>query len=640
MNIIIPLGGLGKRFLDNGYSLPKPLISLFLKPIIFWLLDNLKLKPIDKVFIICNKSLEKYRFDSLIKKKYPDFNIIYLKNDTRGAAETIYLGTKKIRNNKETILLDGDTFYNINLLDLYRKQSNKNLIVSFKQSDTNPVYSYVELDENKSVVKIAEKQRISNLANTGAYAFSKLNELKKFCKLIIDNDLKFGNEFYMSRVISEMIANGSEFSSLVISESDFDVVGTPFQYKLFQNKFLSMQKNLNYFEKYRICFDLDNTLVTYPKITADYTSVEPIQQNIDFLKFLKDLGCTIIIYTARRMKTHNGNVGKITADVGKTTIETLENFEIPYDELYFGKPYAHAYIDDLAVNAFDDLEKTMGVSSFKIDERDFNSVNTNTLEVISKKSSQTNKLKGEIMWYQNLPQKFSEYVPKVISYNENFSEYTMEKIEGITFQELFLSNNLKDEALLSLLNILKEMHLQKNCSKQITNGIYANYSKKLIERNKKYDYTKYDNHKKVFNDIVKNLTEYESNKNGICGLIHGDVVFTNIIVDKFGKLKLIDPRGLIGNRVTNHGDIMYDYSKILQSLIGYDEVMQMKVLSDDYRKSHISLLFDFISSNYGVKYIKYIKTITKSLLYSLIPLHNNDKCFGYFQLIKKVDELL
>ena len=128
MNIIIPLGGLGKRFLDAGYDLPKPLISLFLKPIIFWLLDNLTLQPNDKVFIICNKSLEKYRFDALIKKQYPNFNIIYLKNDTRGAAETIYLGTKNIRNNKETILLDGDTFYNIDLLNLYRKQENKNLI--------------------------------------------------------------------------------------------------------------------------------------------------------------------------------------------------------------------------------------------------------------------------------------------------------------------------------------------------------------------------------------------------------------------------------------------------------------------------------------------------------------------------------
>ena len=48
-------------------------------------------------------------------------------------------------------------------------------------------------------------------------------------------------------------------------------------------------KNLDYFKNYRICFDFDNTLVTYPKIPADYTSVEPISENIEFARFLKNL---------------------------------------------------------------------------------------------------------------------------------------------------------------------------------------------------------------------------------------------------------------------------------------------------------------------------------------------------------------
>jgi capsule biosynthesis phosphatase len=110
----------------------------------------------------------------------------------------------------------------------------------------------------------------------------------------------------------------------------------------------------------RFCFDLDNTLVTYPTVKGDYTTVKPIEKNINFLKYLKSFGNTIIIYTARRMKTHHGNIGKINADIGKITFETLENFNIPYDEIYFGKPYADFYIDDLGVSCFDDLEKELG----------------------------------------------------------------------------------------------------------------------------------------------------------------------------------------------------------------------------------------------------------------------------------------
>lgn len=41
MIILIPLGGIGSRFTQNGYRKPKALINVMGKPILFWLLDNL-----------------------------------------------------------------------------------------------------------------------------------------------------------------------------------------------------------------------------------------------------------------------------------------------------------------------------------------------------------------------------------------------------------------------------------------------------------------------------------------------------------------------------------------------------------------------------------------------------------------------
>ena len=41
MIIIIPLGGLGTRFKKQGYIMPKALINIEDKPIIFHLLDTL-----------------------------------------------------------------------------------------------------------------------------------------------------------------------------------------------------------------------------------------------------------------------------------------------------------------------------------------------------------------------------------------------------------------------------------------------------------------------------------------------------------------------------------------------------------------------------------------------------------------------
>ena len=53
MNIIIPIGGKGERFLNNGYKEAKPLINILGKPMIYHVLDNLKLNSKDdKIFII------------------------------------------------------------------------------------------------------------------------------------------------------------------------------------------------------------------------------------------------------------------------------------------------------------------------------------------------------------------------------------------------------------------------------------------------------------------------------------------------------------------------------------------------------------------------------------------------------------
>jgi CTP:phosphocholine cytidylyltransferase-like protein len=51
MNIIIPAAGLGKRFKDDGYSVPKLLINVLGKPMIVRVLESLKIGKQDKIFM-------------------------------------------------------------------------------------------------------------------------------------------------------------------------------------------------------------------------------------------------------------------------------------------------------------------------------------------------------------------------------------------------------------------------------------------------------------------------------------------------------------------------------------------------------------------------------------------------------------
>ena len=98
----------------------------------------------------------------------------------------------------------------------------------------------------------------------------------------------------------------------------------------------------------RICVDLDGTICTLAK-NSDYANAELLPNAVETLKKLKEQGHYIIIYTARRMRSQNGDVSRVVEEIGKLTISWLKSHDVPYDELIFGKPYAHIYIDDLAV---------------------------------------------------------------------------------------------------------------------------------------------------------------------------------------------------------------------------------------------------------------------------------------------------
>jgi len=99
----------------------------------------------------------------------------------------------------------------------------------------------------------------------------------------------------------------------------------------------------------RIAIDLDGTICPIKKEDQSYQDLKPFPEAVVKLKELKAQGHYIIIQTARNMATQKSNLGKVLKNVGKTTLNWLDKYEIPYDEIYFGKPNAHIYIDDRAV---------------------------------------------------------------------------------------------------------------------------------------------------------------------------------------------------------------------------------------------------------------------------------------------------
>ena len=124
-----------------------------------------------------------------------------------------------------------------------------------------------------------------------------------------------------------------------------------------------------------LIFDVDGTLCPLKKDGQEYIDLVPDAEMVKKLKDYKAEGAKIVLFSSRNMKTYNGNLGLINANTAVVMREWLERWNIPYDEIYFGKPWPGKrgfYVDDRAVrpdellaHAFEELEEICVMSTRK-----------------------------------------------------------------------------------------------------------------------------------------------------------------------------------------------------------------------------------------------------------------------------------
>jgi len=259
MIVLIPLGGTGERFKNKGINVPKSLIRVDNKPIIFHLIDNLHIhNNIEYVYIPYNKEYVEYDFENMIHKQYPfiQFKFLQLSENTRGAADTIRIALdnlKKVTIDCPILCVDSDNFYTTDIIKLWK---GENKLFAFNDKLDVPRYSYITTIEGTTLVdNIIEKTKISDSACCGAYGFSSWKQLLQYANYIIEHNIMQKNEYYTSTIIQSMINDNININCEVIQNKHYYSLGTPEQIEEYEHPFL---------------FDLDGTLVNTDHI---YTSV-------------------------------------------------------------------------------------------------------------------------------------------------------------------------------------------------------------------------------------------------------------------------------------------------------------------------------------------------------------------------------
>lgn len=236
LQILMPMGGIGKRFLDEGYKHPKPLIDVSGKEMFLRALESFDHFEIPKkhIFVIRKDQNDKYNLAQKIIKLLPDAQINILDHNTKGAAETCLIAKKNIQLDQPLIIMDCDfRFYSKEYIDKINsavKNGTPDGILLCFNSD-NPRYSYAKTLANK-VIETAEKKVISDNAIAGAYYFNEAKTFVDAARNLLDqpisNNLK---EYYLSLVYNILISNGKIVEIARIDS--FDSFGTPEELKLF-----------------------------------------------------------------------------------------------------------------------------------------------------------------------------------------------------------------------------------------------------------------------------------------------------------------------------------------------------------------------------------------------------------------------
>ncbi len=226
LNVLIPMAGLGSRFLKAGYTFPKPLIEVRNKPMIQWVVESLNIEA-RYIFIVQKEHQEKFNIKSVLKTLVKGCEIFELDHLTEGAACTTLLSQSLIDNSNPLIIANSDQYIEWDSSKTMYEFTSKRYdggILTFKS--IHPKWSYAKcLGKSKIVKQVAEKKVISENATAGIYYWSKGKDYVKYAKQMIKKNIRVNNEFYVCPVFNEAIDDNKK---IVISNvNKMSGLGTP-----------------------------------------------------------------------------------------------------------------------------------------------------------------------------------------------------------------------------------------------------------------------------------------------------------------------------------------------------------------------------------------------------------------------------
>lgn len=237
LNIVVPMAGAGSRFAAVGFKDPKPLIPVHGKPMIQWVIHNLRPTEPHRFIFICQRAhVRQYGLTPLLQRWAPGCQVIQLDVLTEGAACTVLQARHLIDDANPLMIANSDQYIDIDInryLQASRAKGLDGLIMTMHADD--PKWSYASRGPTGHVTRVAEKQVISNEATVGIYNFARGSDFVGAAQAMIARGERVNGEFYVAPTYNALIAQGRKIGIHNIGQEGDGMhgLGTPDDLALF-----------------------------------------------------------------------------------------------------------------------------------------------------------------------------------------------------------------------------------------------------------------------------------------------------------------------------------------------------------------------------------------------------------------------
>ena len=277
VQIIIPMSGMGQRFVDAGYNDPKPLIEVDGKYIIEHVVN---LFPNEKnITFICNhKHLQETDMKNILLKICPYSKIVEVPAEGReGPVHAISFIYGRIDDDKEVIIsyCDYGTYWSYEqFLEDTRCRNADGAIACYKGFHPHMLgtdnYAFLKETTNGSrwMAAIQEKlpftkDKMNEYASNGTYYFKNGSIMKKYFRMLMDRKIKVNSEYYVSMVYNLLIEDNLNINIFEIE--NMLQWGTPYDLEIYKNWSCYFNNIMNKQDKF---IDRLNTTLVLPMAGA------------------------------------------------------------------------------------------------------------------------------------------------------------------------------------------------------------------------------------------------------------------------------------------------------------------------------------------------------------------------------------